>query len=47
MSAALSEVRATEPSTAAAIALDVQNVAKSFGGLVAITDLTFQVPEAA
>jgi branched-chain amino acid transport system ATP-binding protein len=45
MSAALSEVRATEPATATAIALDVQNVAKSFGGLVAITDLTFQVPE--
>jgi branched-chain amino acid transport system ATP-binding protein len=45
MSAALSEVRAIQSSAGAAIALDVQNVAKRFGGLVAISDLTFQVPE--
>jgi branched-chain amino acid transport system ATP-binding protein len=44
MSATLGEVRA-EPSRTTAIALDVQNIAKSFGGLVAISDMTFQVPE--
>lgn len=45
MSAALVETRSTGPSTAPAIALDVQKVAKRFGGLVAISDLTFQAPE--
>jgi branched-chain amino acid transport system ATP-binding protein len=44
MSAALVETRSTGPSTPA-IALDVQKVAKKFGGLVAISDLTFQAPE--
>lgn len=47
MSGALTEMRPPEPSTEPVIALDVQKVAKSFGGLVAISDLTFQVPEGA
>jgi ABC-type uncharacterized transport system ATPase subunit len=45
MSTAVAEVRAVEPGSAPIIALDVQHVAKRFGGLVAISDLTFQVPE--
>jgi branched-chain amino acid transport system ATP-binding protein len=45
MSTALAEAGAAEPSMAPAIALDVRRVAKKFGGLVAISDLTFQVPE--
>lgn len=47
MSGALTEMRPPEPSTEPVIALDVQKVAKSFGGLVAISDLTFQAPEGA
>jgi branched-chain amino acid transport system ATP-binding protein len=45
MSAALMEMHSGGPPTAPAIALDVHKVAKKFGGLVAISDLTFQVPE--
>jgi branched-chain amino acid transport system ATP-binding protein len=47
MSGALTEMRPPEPSTESVVALDVQKVAKSFGGLVAISDLTFQAPEGA
>ena len=45
MSAALAELRPAEPAVAPVIALDVQHVAKRFGGLVAISDMSFQVPE--
>ena len=47
MSAALKNPPTTAPSAMPTIALDVQNVAKSFGGLVAISDMTFRVPEGA